>query len=121
MAAIRTTVQTNGQIIRDRLGKDTEAGRKAAARNFRLAAKVIDAQMHAGVISTRDGTKQMRAGARADAGARQGAAEDGDAAQQRRPARPVNDPAAGQEHEDDGARAEADAGAQVQRRREAEA
>jgi hypothetical protein len=57
---IRENVREQMRAVRDRLGTDSEAGRKALATNFRLAARAVRDRMHDGEISTRQGTRQIR-------------------------------------------------------------
>jgi acid phosphatase family membrane protein YuiD len=60
LSDIRQAVKTNMGVIKLRLGNDTEDGRKAVAKNFRLAAAVIKDKMEEGKVSTRTGTRQIR-------------------------------------------------------------
>jgi TP901 family phage tail tape measure protein len=60
MDAIRSAVASNMQIVKDRLGKDTDAGRQALAANFRLAAKAVKQSMDAGATDTRVGAEKIR-------------------------------------------------------------
>jgi hypothetical protein len=60
MEATRNAVKRNLGIIRDRLGKDTDEGREAASRNFRLAARAIKRSMDAGETDTKKGSAAIR-------------------------------------------------------------
>lgn len=60
MGDIRAVVARNMRRIRDRLGEDSEAGRKAVAENFRTAADAVRRQMRRGEVTTREGMKAIR-------------------------------------------------------------
>jgi hypothetical protein len=57
---IRANVREQIGAVRDRLGTDTETGRKAVATNFRLAAQAIRQRMQEGGIDTKKGAGQIR-------------------------------------------------------------
>lgn len=52
---IREQVRASGTMIKTRLGKDTEDGKDALARNFRQAARAVRQQMRNGEVSTKEG------------------------------------------------------------------
>jgi hypothetical protein len=58
--SIRKRVQQNSGIIKDTLGKDSEAGKQALSRNFTIAVGDIRASMKAGVVSTKSGMDAIR-------------------------------------------------------------
>lgn len=57
---LRRRVNSNLKLIETAMGRDTAAGRQAAARNFNLAAAAIRKSMDDGVISTKEGLAEIR-------------------------------------------------------------
>lgn len=57
---LRRRVNSNLKAIETAMGRDTAAGRQAAARNFNLAAAAIRKSMDDGVISTKEGLAEIR-------------------------------------------------------------
>jgi hypothetical protein len=57
---LRRRVNSNLKLIEQAMGRDTAAGRAAAARNFNLAAAAIREAMDAGVIDTKKGLAEIR-------------------------------------------------------------
>lgn len=56
---LRATVATNTAVIARVLGKDTESGKLALAKNFREAAAAVRVQMRNGTVSVKTGTAQI--------------------------------------------------------------
>lgn len=59
LSDIRKTVALNTTIIKQRLGGDTAAGKKALSDNFKQAADAIDRAMKRGTVSVSTGTKAI--------------------------------------------------------------
>ena len=57
---MRAHVRTNMAAIRGSLDKDSESGRLALAKNFRLAAAAVKSSMKSGEIGTKEGTALIR-------------------------------------------------------------
>lgn len=57
---IKAATKNATEVIKDRLGSDTEAGKNALARNFRAAAKAVKESMDDGKISVKTGTAEIR-------------------------------------------------------------
>jgi hypothetical protein len=57
---LRKNVKANIEIINGELGRGSQVGRLALARNFRLAADAVRDQMKRGEVSTKTGTAQIR-------------------------------------------------------------
>jgi hypothetical protein len=57
---IAVNVRSNSSLIKRRLGDDTEEGRQAVAKNFRLAAQAIRQRMQEGGIDTKKGAGQIK-------------------------------------------------------------
>jgi hypothetical protein len=57
---VAENVKSNGSLIRQRLGKDTDEARKATSQNFREAAQAIRTSMKAGEIDTEKGSRRIK-------------------------------------------------------------
>jgi hypothetical protein len=57
--SIRTSLRLAGEEVQASLGKKSQLGRMAMAKNFRLAAQAVKESMDKGVISVKDGTALM--------------------------------------------------------------
>jgi acid phosphatase family membrane protein YuiD len=60
LSDIKDAVKANMGVIKQRLGKDSAAGRQAMASNFRQAADAVRQSMKDGAISTKTGTELIR-------------------------------------------------------------
>lgn len=56
---LRGNVRLNTRLIRNALGEDTAAGRKAMVENFNAAARNVRRSMREGTLSTREGTREI--------------------------------------------------------------
>jgi hypothetical protein len=59
MEDLQTNVKLNMRLIRRSLDSGSEEGKRAVAQNFNAAAAAVRSAMHAGTVSTREGTAQI--------------------------------------------------------------
>jgi hypothetical protein len=59
MEDLQTNVKLNMRLIRRSLDSGSEEGKRAVAQNFQAAAAAVRSAMHAGTVSTREGTAQI--------------------------------------------------------------